>query len=246
MPPAPSPPIRVGEPSGSQVRVFVADAHAPGADPNRLAQSLAWMTALERARAARFRHDRDREMFTLGRFMARTLVGGSLGIAPGDWTWREGPHGRPEIDRPATDLRFNLSHSGGLVVCVLARGRQVGVDVEHCARQATDWSLVERVCAPSEVRDIRAHGDRWRDRFLTHWTLKESYLKARGLGLTVHLADIVFTLQDDDARIGFAGSLAGTDDRWAFHRWQPGDGFLAAVAVEARHGRPPMFSVSRF
>jgi 4'-phosphopantetheinyl transferase len=233
-------------PAPGEVRVFVADARAFGADAARLAQSLAWMAPGERARFNRFRHEDDRLMFALGRFMARTLVGRALGLDPPAWIWREGPHGRPEIDGPDTGLHFNLSHSAGLVICALARGQAVGVDVEDLARRAPEWALVERYCSPAEADDIRVHGDRWHERFLTYWTLKEAYLKARGLGISVPLADITFTLGPDGARIGFERALAGTDDRWAFHLWQPAARYLAAVAARVDGANRPAFTVAAF
>ena len=233
-------------PTAGEVGVFIADARAFGADAGRVTQSLAWMAPGERARFDRFRHDEDRLMFALGRFMARTLVGRALGVEPATWAWREGPHGRPEIDRPDTDVHFNLSHSAGLVICAIARGRTVGVDVEDLTRRAPDWALVERYCSPAEADDVRAHGDRWRDRFLTFWTLKEAYLKARGLGISVPLADISFTATPPDARVGFVGALTGTDDRWAFHLWRPSARHLAAVAADTIDGARPAFTVSPF
>jgi 4'-phosphopantetheinyl transferase len=228
------------------VLVHVGDAGAFGADADRLAQSLTWMSGVERERFDRFRHVDDRLMFALGRYMARALVGAALGVGPNDWAWREGPHGRPEIDEPGTDLHFNLSHSAGLVVCALARGRAVGVDIEDLARRAPEWALVERYCSPAEGDDIRSHGNRWRERFITYWTLKEAYLKARGLGISVPLADISFVVDSNTARIGFERSLSGADDRWAFHLWQPAARHLAAVAASTPDGRRPAFTVTAF
>lgn len=233
-------------PNAGEVSVFIADTRAFGAAAGRVAQSVSWMTPEELARYGRFRHEGDRLMFALGRLMARTLVGRALGVDPESWSWREGPHGRPEIDQPDSDLHFNLSHSAGLVICAIARGRAVGVDVEDLSRRAPDWALVERYCSPAEADDIRTHGDRWRDRFLTYWTLKEAYLKARGLGISVALADIAFTAGPNDLRIGFVRSLAGTNDRWAFHLWQPGARHLAAVAADTADGVRPAFTVRAF
>jgi len=233
-------------PRATEVCAFVADAAAFGADRDRIAQACDGMTAAEHARFDRFRHDSDRHMFALGRLMARTLVGRALGISPTAWTWREGPHGRPEIDRPATDLQFNLSHSAGLVICVLARGREVGVDVEDLTRRAPDPAVVPRYLAPVEADDVHAHGERWRDRFLAYWTLKEAYLKARGVGISLPLSEIAFTLTADGARIGFERSLAGADDRWAFHLWQPGSRYLAAMAAGTADGARPAFTVQPF
>jgi 4'-phosphopantetheinyl transferase len=239
-------PAAASWPSPSTIEVFVADITAFRDDPDRVQQALAWMTTDERARAGRFRQDDDRLMFALGRVMARTLVGRALDVAPSAWPWREGPHGRPEIDDGATDLHFNLSHSAGLVICALARGRAVGVDVENLRRRSPDPALVPRYCSPSEADDVRAHGDRWPDRFLAYWTLKEAYLKARGVGISVPLADISFALTESGARLGFERSLAGTDARWTFHLWQPGTRHLAAVAVETADDVTPTFNVQPF
>lgn len=228
-----------------EISAYVARADAFTADAARVSRALAWMPPAERERHARFRHDRDRAMFALGREMARTLVGNALGVAPDAWTWREGPHGRPEIASPTSDLHFNLSHSAGLVVCVLGRGRAIGVDVEDLTRRAADPGIVTRYCSPEEAEDVCAQADAWRDRFLTYWTLKEAYLKARGLGIAVHLSDISFTLGPGagQARIGFRESLAGTDDRWAFHLMRIDPAHLAAVAVETADGVTPPFAM---
>jgi 4'-phosphopantetheinyl transferase len=229
------------------VQASVAETAVFAADRARVTQALAWMTPDERARFDRFRHDQDRMMFALGRAMARTLVGRTLGIAPGAWRWREGPHGRPEIDSPATDLHFNLSHSAGLVVCALARGRSVGVDVEHLDRRAPDRAIVPRYCAPAEAADVEARGEAWPARFLQYWTLKEAYLKARGLGIAVHLSDIAFTLDAPGGiRVAFERSLAGTDDRWAFTLTQPTPAHLLALAVPTDDGARPAFRVQPF
>jgi len=244
-------------PASRDVHVFVADALAFGTDADRIAQSLAWMAPVERARFDRFRHDADRSMFALGRLMARTLVGRALGVDPAAWAWREGPHGRPEVDHPSCDVHFNLSHSAGLVLCTIARGRAVGVDVENLARPRPNWGLVERYCSPSEADDIQSHGDRWPERFLTYWTLKEAYLKARGLGISVALSDISFVQNQAgptffekvgpaSISVRFERSLAGTDDRWAFHLFRPSERHLAAVAADAADGAQPAISVQPF
>ena len=237
-------------PAVPDVHVFVADAIAFSTDTDRLSQSLAWMSPAERARFDRFRHDADRGMFALGRLMARTLVGRALGVDPGAWGWREGPHGRPEVDHPASDVHFNLTHSAGIVLCAIARGRAVGIDVENLARPRPNWGLVERYCSPAEADDIQQHGDRWPERFLTYWTLKEAYLKARGLGISVPLADISFAgndfASDGPLRITFERSLAGTDDRWAFHLFRPSERHLGVVAAGATDGQPPVISVQPF
>ena len=205
--------------------------------------AAAWLTAEERVRYDRFAVDQDRQMFLLGRAMARTLVGTALGVSPRAWEWGEGPHGRPEIGGGATPLRFNLTHSAGLVACALAWDRDVGVDVEDLERRPVDRAVVTRYCAPAEVADIDAHGDRWHDRFLHYWTLKEAYLKARGLGIAVPLAQICFRLDNGAPRVEFLGSLLGTDARWALTLVQPTPRHVLAVAASTAGAAEPVWHV---
>ena len=204
-------------PLPGEVLVWHGDAGEIFRDRARIGRARAWLEPAADARYERYRHDADREMFLLGRVMARAMVGNAAGWAPTSWQWQEGPHGRPEIAAPPTPLRFNLAHSAGLVVCALANDHDIGIDLEDLERPPIDRHLVRRYCAPAEAEDIESRGEHgWRDRFLHYWTLKEAYLKARGLGISVHLADICFTLDGDRARIAFLGSLAGSDDRWTF------------------------------
>ena len=59
-----------------------------------------------------------------------------------------GPRGFP-------DLRFNLSHTDGLIACAVTIGREVGVDVEHVGRHLLH-DVAGRHLAPKEVSDLRS------------------------------------------------------------------------------------------
>lgn len=232
-------------PAPALVRVWHAHVDVLARDSARRDRAVRWLDERGRARYARYRHDEDREMFLLGRVMARTLVGRTMGRPPDAWRWHEGPRGRPEVAEPNATVRFNLAHSAGLVACVLADGRDVGVDLEDRARRPLDPQVVRRYCAPAEVADIDAQGDGgWHDRFLTYWTLKEAYLKARGLGIALPLAEIALSLGPSPA-IGFLHSLAGADARWAFHVSAPTPRHLLAAAAHTGPG-PVAFDVRPF
>lgn len=225
--------------------VWWARSEDVDAEPRRLGRALAWLSPAERVRHDRFRSDADRRMFLAGRVMARALVGRALGVAPTGWTWREGPRGRPEIGAPGAPLVFNLAHSGGLVACALSRGAAVGVDVEHRSRAHLDPRLVDRCCAPEEIDDVRRAGpDGWRDQFLKYWTLKEAYLKARGLGISVPLADLCFQLSPEP-RLACRRALAGEPADWAFRLDRVTDGHWLAAAAPLEH-TPPHFIVAPF
>jgi 4'-phosphopantetheinyl transferase len=226
-------------PGPGEVQAWYAGTHAFAGDPARISRWLARLRPEERRRYDQLRLPADRSMFLLGRAMARVLVGRALELSPADWTWSEGPRGRPQIADPVTTLRFNLAHSAGLVVCGLATGRDVGVDVEDLDRRQADPAVIRRYCSPAEADDILGRGDAWHERFLEYWTLKEAYLKARGLGIAVPLADVSFSLEPEPIRIEFLGRLTGTDARWAFHLTRATDRHVVAVAADAADGARP-------
>lgn len=202
------------------------------------ARALALLRPVERERHARFRHDDDRHMFLIGRVMARAIVADAIDEAPHDWPWREGPRGRPEVDRADCPVSFNLAHSAGLVVCARSTPGPVGVDVEHRSRTPLEHALVARCCSDDEAADVNARGDGWGDHFLKYWTLKESYLKATGLGISVHLPDVRFRLEGGPSA-AFAGSLAGADAGWTFDLRATAPHHYVAVATSTPDGTRP-------
>lgn len=207
-------------------------------DSGAVTRALPLLRPAERERFDRFRQDADRHMFLLGRVLARMLVGEALGVAPGDWPWREGTRGRPEVDQIDCPVSFNLAHSAGVVVCALSWCGPVGVDVEHRDRTPLEHGLVERCCAPDEAADVDAHAPAWSDRFLKYWTLKESYLKATGLGLSVHLPDVRFRL-GPTPQPAFTGSQAGADAAWVFDLRTIDPAHYVAVAMSTQRVAHP-------
>ncbi len=225
-------------PADDEVGVWHAQADAVFADAARRTRAEAWLSAAERARYDRFRFDPDRDMFLLGRAMARALVGRALGVRPVAWEWSEGSWGRPEVGGHPS-LSFNIAHSGGTVACAIGRGGAVGIDIESRHRPLEE-RVVRRFCSPPEIADCEAQGAAgWRDRFLLYWTLKEAYLKACGLGISMHLADVSFRIADGRPEIDPSHSPAGKDRLWALELADlPGD-FVIAVAAAVSNGRRP-------
>jgi 4'-phosphopantetheinyl transferase len=229
----------------SQVSVWHATvADLISARPNRIAAGLALLRPHELDRYGRFRHDTDRLMFLLGRVMARVLVGRMLDVAPDAWPWCEGDRGRPEI-AGSTTVSFNLAHSGGLVACAVSRDALVGVDLEDRARPQLAEALVARCCTADEARDIAQQGEAWRDRFLQYWTLKESYVKAVGLGIATSLTQVGFRLGPPPVPL-FSGALAGADAGWTFELRTLSPAHFLAVAIRPHVPSAPVLTVQPF
>ena len=90
-----------------------------------------------------------------------------------------GEHGKPYFKN--ADIKFNLSHCGGLAVCVVSSD-EVGIDCEKTGRV----SLKEagRIFSPYENEMLEKLTGEEQARFFSYvWTAKEAYCKATGQGL---------------------------------------------------------------
>jgi 4'-phosphopantetheinyl transferase len=117
------------------------------------------------------------------------------GRAPAQWEFALNEYGKPHLANPPlnANVRFNLSHTNGLAVLALACNRELGVDVEYLGRKETNADIAERFFAPEEVLDFIAQPEHQKSaRFLEYWTLKESYIKAIGMGLSCPLESFAF------------------------------------------------------
>jgi 4'-phosphopantetheinyl transferase len=139
-------------------------------------------------------------------------------VDPADWRFTP-PPGKPRVAHPplTRPLHFNLAHTPGLVACVVsATHERIGVDVERVDRD------VETLSGEGQGRA-----------FLADWTLKESYAKARGLGLELPLDGIVFRFDDaGDIRVALAAGLDDDPAPWRFALLETPTRHLVAVAAD--------------
>lgn len=211
---------------------------------------LALLSAEERARDALFQHQGAREQFLVGRWLVRTVVGARVGVAAAALPLVEVERGAlavPATHNPA-DVRFNLSHTDGLVAVAVATGREVGVDVEDGERRGRTVELADRFFAPSEIAALRGLPEgAQRDRFFRLWTLKESYIKARGQGLAIPLAGFAFDLDAGASAIGLSTDPGVDPDpsRWRFRTLRPTPRHQLAVAL-ACGARAPLHTRVRW
>jgi len=201
----------------------------------RLESYKTLMSKDEHERMARLVFDRDRRAFAITRGLVRTMLSRYAAVAPQDWRFIENVHGRPEIlERPsgAPDLRFNISHTDGLIACAVTIGREVGVDVEHIGRHLTH-DIPGRFFAPDEVTDLRKlPAENQQKVFFDYWTLKEAYIKARGFGLALPLGDFAFKLNPPaPPAITFEPSLDDDPATWQFMQDWPTPQHRLGLAV---------------
>jgi 4'-phosphopantetheinyl transferase len=172
----------------------------------------------ERMRAGQFRFEVHRNRYIVGRAVLRQLLGRALDVAPSRVIFRYTERGKPELDYAmSTDWQFNVSHSGGLALIALARGRRIGVDIELVERDMPDLGGMARIFSDDEQAAIKAlPPGRQADGFFRCWARKEAFVKAQGLGITCELKDFSVDIRPNHASVLRAeGSMAG-QSHWKF------------------------------
>jgi len=193
----------------------------------------------ERARAGRLVFPADRHRFVLAHAALRVILSRYIGTVPTLLAFVTNAYGRPELSTPTGEppIRFNLSHTHGLVAVAVCRGYDIGVDVESSAGKSSVglFDLASRFFSPSEIASLHDLPNEQRgERVLQVWTLKEAYVKARGLGLSIPLNAFSFDVTNQSRPgIRLDRPLPNDADAWRFVTMQPTPGHWFAAAVRA-------------
>jgi len=204
-------------------------------DEALVAAGVSLMTGEEHDRYRRLRFEPDRRLFLATRVLVREVLSRYAAVDPADWRFVADPAGKPRVAHPVVSpmLHFNLANTSGLVVCgVSAAHEAIGVDAERSDRPVDYTALAARFFAPVEADDLRTLPlERRPRRFFEYWTLKESYIKARGLGLRLPLDQFAFTIESEGIRLSFTSP--GLDDTlWRFASVDAAPAYLIAVGAE--------------
>jgi 4'-phosphopantetheinyl transferase len=144
----------------------------------------------ERERAERFVVERDRISYVAAHGFLRDVLARYLACEPDAIQFSNDPHGKPAISDPQSpnSLAFNLSHSHGVGVVAITRGREIGVDVENIRPEFASEAVAKRYFSAQEVDELeRLALERRAEGFFLCWTRKEAYVKALGEGLRIPL-----------------------------------------------------------
>ena len=185
-------------------------------------QAYAAMPPERRRRVDRLRFPKDRcRSLGAGLLLRRALA--EAGVEEAEFVY--GEFGKPRL-AANPGVHFNLSHSGDRALCVIGEYR-LGCDVERIGRRSA--GVAERFFAPEEYDTIMAMPEDVRNATFTRlWALKESFLKATGLGLTLPLS--AFTISIGEGGVTVRQSVDA--NRYSFFEPEPGDGYRYAVCAQ--------------
>jgi 4'-phosphopantetheinyl transferase len=218
-------------------------------DPDLLDAYRAMLSDDERAQTPKFFFARDRQRYLVTRALVRSVLSRYAPIAPEEWAFGANEYGCPHVLNPQAlrqGLSFNLSHTHSLIALAVVRGRAVGVDIENLRAREPSLAIARGCFAPREVADLVQVPEPDRQyRFFEYWTFKESYIKARGMGLSLPLDGFSFHYPDPHrVALEIAPALEDRPERWRLLQLRPEPDYLLALCVERADGMSP-FRVRR-
>jgi 4'-phosphopantetheinyl transferase len=170
-------------------------------------QLLEMLPAENRNFFTRFKRTTSLQRSLLGEVLLRYILGRKLGIQIRAITFKKSDNGKPYLENK--EAHFNLSHSGDWVAMALSDG-EVGIDVEVV--RPVNYRIAERFFSTEEVALLNSkEGDEKLDYFFDLWTLKESFLKFTGTGLTRSLNSFSIYHDKTGIRIKEKGKLNNTN-----------------------------------
>jgi 4'-phosphopantetheinyl transferase len=210
-------------------------------DPSLLHRYKSLLSDEELTQMPRFYSPGHQHQYLLTRALIRGTLSAYYAVDPADWIFGKNDYGKPEISHPEHTLpiRFNLSHTRGLIMCGIVRDYDIGVDVEDGQRSTrAGLERLSSYFSKKEISDLeQLPSNQQKQRFFDYWTLKESYIKARGMGLAIPLDKFSFHIKEDQLqKFTVHPDLQDDEKRWQFWRMPMTDRYRAAVAVNTNKG----------
>ncbi|MEJ2412984.1 MAG: 4'-phosphopantetheinyl transferase superfamily protein [Anaerolineales bacterium] len=208
------------------LHIWKADLEAWTTRAELLAELL---SEAELERLGRYKIPAKKTEFTLSRGLLRLVLGSYLGHDPASLDICINQQGKPYL--PNQELRFNVSHSGKLLLCACSLHQSIGIDIQQIYAISSLETIAKRFFSFAE-REYLAANQSPRDVFFEIWTAKEAYLKAVGAGFQGSPTDVSL-LPDHNQTGRFRVSTPSVGKQnWSIYKLEVGKGFKAALAAE--------------
>ncbi|XP_024062361.1 L-aminoadipate-semialdehyde dehydrogenase-phosphopantetheinyl transferase isoform X2 [Terrapene carolina triunguis] len=189
-----------------------------------------------------------------GRLLIRKLIAEKLWIPWNEIHLQRTSKGKPflvnDILGIHPNFNFNVSHQGDYAVLAAEPELQVGIDIMKTNLPGSGsvpdfFRIMKRQFTEAEWRVIKSMNNEWiqLDMFYRHWALKESFIKAIGIGIGFNLQRIEFNASPLQLEVGKVYKetkmlLDGDkEEGWTFEETRLDDLHHVAVAL----GKPEVF-----
>jgi len=206
-------------------------------DPHLISQYCDLLNSEEYLQYKKFHFEKHRHQYLITRAMVRSVLSLYVNkIDPADWKFKKNDYGKPSIDDNSLSipLRFNISHADKLVVMAVSLGQDIGVDVECLTRLGDMLDMASSFFSPIEVKQLLdLPPEKQNNRFFDLWTLKEAYIKACGMGLSIPLNHFSYSFSPQGKiRIDFSPERNDQPEFWRFWQIHPNDNYKISMAIK--------------
>ena len=193
----------------------------------------------EKSRIHKFKKWQDANRTMIGRLLIRSVVCNKYSFKNNCIFFQVNEYGKSYIVN-LSNMHFNIAHSGCWVVCEVD-SRPVGVDIEKI--QSIDLNIAKKFFSMEEYMDLlkKEENDRL-SYFFDLWTLKESYIKAEEMGLSIPLDS--FTIKKENEII----NMIGGDKTYHFKQYEISDEYKLSLASTSDDfpTKPTCFNLNTF
>ena len=216
----------IAQPHAHEVHLYPVSLSEQLHDPARFER---YLSPVETARSNQLKSDRARKCFIAGRGVLRDILGKYLGCEPAEVPIAAGEQGKPYLTGSSERLRFNVSHSGELLLLAVATGRDIGIDLETTDPDKP-FAAMARIAfsRPEQEELFSLPASRQAAAFYRQWVRKEACLKACGTGFSVPGTSV-----EIDSGTPALVNISGSQTSWHLLDIEVPAGFCAALAVEA-------------
>lgn len=201
---------------------------------SHLFELKALLSSEEIERSLRLKVKDKQEQFICSRAISRIILGSYLDKNPANLQIHSTPDGKPYLEK--SEIRFNLSHSGDILLCGLSYKSEIGIDIQQIYAITNLETIIKNYFSENERKYLDSQPvDQLNNHFFAIWTAKEAYLKAIGKGFQKSPTKIS-TLPDESLQ-NFLLDHPHSDQKsqeWTISSIEVYQGYKAAIAVNGK------------
>jgi 4'-phosphopantetheinyl transferase len=194
------------------------------------------LSSEEKKRSESFIFNKDKDQYILAHGLLREILSKYSGFSSSELDFGLSEKGKPFIlNKMGFVLEFSLTHTRGLVACVISLDNVCGIDAETIRHLEDAESLFSSICSQQEMSKLHQENNQEKRQlqFYKYWVLKEAYVKALGEGLSFGMNRVAFNILEYNINSCFVDGdkIAG----WTFDLFEPCHGGILATAFHSNH-----------
>lgn len=198
-------------------------------DPIKLSESsISYLEKMldkdERRKLQQYKNIKSQHTALVTRSISRLILSQYTKTSPSKLSFTSNQHGKPKLINNEENIRFNLSHNNELIIMAVCLEDEIGCDIENPSRKVNIEPIARRYFSKQEYSELNNLPELLKiSRFFEIWTLKEAFVKATGVGISLGLDSFYFNRISTESNIEiiFNDNYAlDKNHSWQFHQQQ--------------------------